>query len=159
MARQILVALKPQQRLDEIMPYIEEIVRPGEKVIFLMRYPVKPWLWLQDHWVTTESITQAMLAGKIMMERYSWEMQKTLAEERIAPARRVLRSKGVDVAPEIYTSSLKTVVETYTRTGEVLLLQADSGLPLMRFLRSATAFLGFFRKASFPPVLLLRPGH
>jgi len=40
MAENILVTLKRGDRVGEIVPYIEEVAKPGTKVVFLMRYPV-----------------------------------------------------------------------------------------------------------------------
>ena len=38
MASQILVALKSEDRLSQMIPYIEEIAQPGTKVVFLVGY-------------------------------------------------------------------------------------------------------------------------
>jgi hypothetical protein len=95
MAGQILVSLRSEDRIEDIMPYITEVAKAGMSVIFLIRYPVTPWVWLQDHWVTTESSRIAMWAGREIIERYSLERQRRLAEETVAPWRNVLRQMGV----------------------------------------------------------------
>ena len=38
MAPQILVALKSEDRLSQMIPYIEKIAQPGMKVVFLIRF-------------------------------------------------------------------------------------------------------------------------
>ncbi|HEV8342952.1 MAG TPA: hypothetical protein VGR30_11345 [Candidatus Binatia bacterium] len=160
MAKEILVALKDQHRLGEIIPYVEEIPRPGMRVIFLVPYPTNSWVWLQDHWVTTESPREAMLAGRKIMERHSWRLQRELAEERIAPMRHLLQKRGVEVIMDVYTGSLASVVETYTRKGDVHLIMRTEHQPaIMRLVQRAITFLGLFKRAHFPPVLVLRPGQ
>jgi hypothetical protein len=162
MAKEILVALKDQHRLDEIKPYVEEIARPGMRVIFLVPYPTNSWAWLRDHWVTTESPREAMLTGRKIMERHSWRLQRELAEERIAPMRHLLQKRGVEVVldVDVYTGSLASVVETYTRKGDVHLIMRTEDQPaIMRLVQRAITFLGLFKRAHFPPVLVLRPGQ
>ncbi len=135
MAGKILVALKRNDRLEEIIPYIEKIAQPGMKVVFLLRYPVAgDFLWLGDHCVTTESPREAMLAGRRIMQRYSWEVQRALAEQKVLIAREALRRKEIEVAVEIYTDSLRRVVRHYTATGDVhlIMMGAGSGHPMMR---------------------------
>ena len=71
MAGQILVPFNSHLRVEDIISVIEEAAKPGMRVVFLVRYPVDPWEWFRDHWVTTESSRDAMLAGRKVMERYS----------------------------------------------------------------------------------------
>ena len=44
MARQILVALKSEDRLSQMIPYIEKIAQPGMRVVFLIRFSTQPAL-------------------------------------------------------------------------------------------------------------------
>src|SRR5919106_4920285 len=102
MASQILVALSPRHRMEEVIPYIQEIATAGMRVVFLIRFPADPWTWLQDHWVTTESSREATLVGRKIMERYSWDLQRALAEERVAPWHPVLQNIGVEVSVDLF---------------------------------------------------------
>lgn len=160
MARQILVQLRRQDPLAEFIPYIEEITRPGMRVVFLVPYPVESSTWLQDHWVTTESPRQALLAGRKLMGKYAWELQRRLAEQRIAPARQALENRGVEVVVDVYTGSLASMVESYNSNEEPqLMMQGQRQLPIVSFLREAIAFSGLFKRPSLPSVLLLRPSQ
>jgi hypothetical protein len=49
------------------------------------------------------------------MEKYSWEGQRALAEEMVAPWRYVLQKIGIRVAVDVYTGSLSSMVENYRR--------------------------------------------
>ena len=136
MAGQILVPFNSYLRVEDMVSVIEAAAKPGMRVVFLVRYPVDPWVWFRDHWVTTESSRDAMLAGRKITERYSQEGQRALAEEMVAPWRYVLQKMGVTVAVEVYTGSLASVVETYRRADETsLVMRAQNNLPIMGFLR------------------------
>jgi hypothetical protein len=136
MAGQILVPFNSHLRVEDIISVIEEAAKPGMRVVFLVRYPVDPWVWFRDHWVTTESSRNARLAGRKIMERYSRDGQRALAEERVAPWRYVLQKLGVKATVAVYTGSLSSVVETYCRGDETsLVMRAQNNLPIMGFLR------------------------
>ena len=136
MAGQILVPFNSHLRVEDIISVIEEAAKPGMRVVFLVRYPVDPWVWFRDHWVTTESSRNAMLAGGKVMEKYSWEGQRALAEEMVAPWRYVLEKMGVKATVEVYTGSLSSAVEAYCREDETsLVMRAQNNLPTMGFLR------------------------
>ena len=136
MAGQILVPFNSHLRVEDIISVIEEAAKPGMRVVFLVRYPVDPWEWFRDHWVTTASARDAVLAGRKVMEKYSWEGQRALAEEMVAPWRYVLQKMGVKATVAVYTGSLSSMVETYSRgDGISVVMRAQNNLPIMGFLR------------------------
>jgi hypothetical protein len=142
MAGQILIPFNSDLPVKDIISVIEEAAKPGMRVVFLIRYPVDPWLWFRDHWVTTESSREAMLAGSKVMERYCWEGQRALAEEMVAPWRHVLQKMGVRASVDIYTGSLSSALEKYSRGDEIsLVMPAQSDLPIMGFLRRPITFI------------------
>lgn len=160
MTGQILVALKRNEQLGEIVPYIEKIAQPGMRVVLLIPYPVTgDFVWLGDHWITTESPREAMLAGRRIMEKYSWDVQRGLAEQRVLVAREALWKKRIEVAVEVYTGSLRRLIKEYTANGDVhlIMMRAGSDHPVMRLLRRTMPLFGLFRKFSFQPVLLFCP--
>ena len=136
MSGQILVPFNSHVRLKDMMSVIEKDAKPGIRIVFLVRYPVDPWEWFRDHWVTTESSRNAMLAGAKVTKKYSWEGQTALAEEMVAPWRHVLQNMGVKVTVEVYTGSLSSVVANRSRQdGISLVIRAQDNLPIMGFLR------------------------
>jgi len=142
MAGQILVPFNSDLRVNDIISVIEEAAKPGMRVVFLVRYPVDPWVWFRDHWVTTESSRDAVLAGRKVIEKYSWEGQRALAEEMVAPWRYVLQKMGVKATVDVYTGSLSSVVENYSRGDEIsLVMRAQNNLPIMGFLHRPIAFI------------------
>ena len=110
MEGKILVGLGPQDQVEEIIPYLERLAKPGMKVVCFIRYPVESRDYLRDHWVTTDSTRSAMAAGKKLMARYSWDAQKRLAEEKVVPVSEAMHKKAVNVEVRLYTGSLQTMV-------------------------------------------------
>ncbi|TMA10015.1 MAG: hypothetical protein E6J89_11560 [Deltaproteobacteria bacterium] len=161
MAGQILIALRDQDRLGEIIPYVKEIVQPGMRVVFLVRYPMDSWMWLRDHWIDAESPRKALLAVRGISENYSWERQKALAEKRILPACGALQGKGVNVSVDLYTGGLREVVSSYGLNGDVqlIIMQAKNPFRVVWFLRAAMQFFGLSRQPKSCPVLLLHANH
>jgi hypothetical protein len=160
MADQILIPLKSYREVEDMMPYVRQVARSGTRIVFLIRYPVGHSVWLKDHWVTTESCRAAMLAGRLIMERYSAERQMELAEEKLAPWRQALHKMGTEVIVNVYTGSLANVVKRYRRAGEItLMMRAPSSFSIMSFFRRAIGLPGFLKSFSYPPVRLLRPDY
>ena len=141
MEGQILVPFNPDTRVSEIIPVIEKAAKSGMRIIFLFRYPMNSWEWLRDHWVTTESSRGATLAGREIMDKYSIEGQRVLAEKIVAPWRQALEKIGVKATVDVYTGSLSSVLENYgRRDGISLLIRARKHFSMMRFLRRPTGF-------------------
>jgi len=142
MAGQILVPFNSHLRVRDVISVIEEAAKPGMRVVFPVRYPVDRWVWCRDHWITTESSRDALLAGRKIMEKYSWDRQRALAEETVAPWCHVLQKMGVKAIVDVYTGSLSSVVETYSRGDEIsLVMRAQNNLPIMGFLHRPIAFI------------------
>jgi hypothetical protein len=157
MAGQILVALKRDDQVDQVIPYIEEIAKPGMQVVFLIHYPVDGFAWLQARQMVMETGMTGALVAQKMAERYAMEGQKRLAHRKLFPACESLGKRGVEVAVDVYAGSLKKVVERYTRNGSVhVVVMPANAFPVMRFLQCVVSL--FKRHRSYP-VLLLRPGH
>jgi hypothetical protein len=161
MEGKILVSLRRHDPIEEILPYIEKIAQPGMRVVFLIPYPVKLWPWFRDHWVTTESRREAMLAGKKIMNEYSWEAQKGLADQKISLAIDVLRKRQVEVVVNVCMCRMRRAIKDHSVDREVrlILLQGGSSHPLVNRLRRTLALFGAFKRPSSPPMLLLYPGQ
>ena len=141
MEGQILVPFNSDTRVSEIIPLIEKAAKSGMRIIFLVRYPMNSWEWLRDHWVTTESSRGATLVGREIMDKYSIEGQRASAEKIVAPWRQALEKIGVKATVDVYTGSLSSVVENYSRRdGMSLLIRARKDFSMVRFLRRPTGF-------------------
>jgi nucleotide-binding universal stress UspA family protein len=159
MAGKILVALNRLERAEEITPYLENLARSGTKVIFLFRYPIEFGPYLRDYWMESESAKKIMLAGRKLIDSYSWEAQKARAEEKIAATCKVLREKEIVFEAELYTGSLKTRLREHTRAGNVewIIMPARASLWLARLMAGGAALFGWFRWDRSFPIMLLSP--
>jgi len=158
MPGKILVLLRRNERVEEMVSYLRKIARPGMKVVFLIPYPIEPWLWLRDHWVETESPREALLAGIKIRERYSWEGQQALAEHKILPAREALGNKGVEVSVDLFTGGLSNVLRDYQPDEEVqwIMVRQGNGIRVKALLQRARSLLGLGGRPRVSPVLVLR---
>jgi len=142
MESQILVPFNSHVRIRDIISVIEKAAKPGMRIVFLVRYPIDISEWLRDHWVTTESSRDAMLTGRKIMDRYSLEGQRALAEEMLAPWRHALQKMEVKATVDVYTGSLSSVVENYSRCQGISLLPRErNNLSIIGFLRRPIAFI------------------
>jgi hypothetical protein len=161
MKGKIVVLLRRHDRIEDILPYIDKMAQPGMNIVFLIPYPVQLWPWLRDHWVTTESRRAAIVAGTKIINEYSWEAQKGLAEQKIALARDVLQKRQVEVDATICACSMTRAIRNHSvdREFQLVLLQAGSSHPLVNVLRRMLSFFGAFKRPAFRPMLLVYPGQ
>jgi hypothetical protein len=110
----LLLTLARHEPIEELMPCLETLVRPGMTVMFLLPYPVESRSYLLDHWVTTESVRDALAVGRKIQRRYDWEAQKELAWQIVAPAAAALEARGVRVEVHLYSGSRAKVIKKYT---------------------------------------------
>jgi hypothetical protein len=159
MAGKILAALNRVDRAEEIIPYLENLARSGTKVVFLFRYPIEFGPYLRDYWIESESTKKVMLAGRKLMDCYSWETQKARAEEKTAAACKALREKEIACEVELYTGSLKTRLREHTAAGNVdwIIMPARTSFWPARLIKGDAALFGGFRWARSFPIMLLSP--
>ena len=144
MTGQILVALESQDRLDQMIPYIEEIAQPGMEVVFLVRFaPMAVSRGSQDNCSTLKPLEEIRFVGELEEPRFTDGKMK---------ATRSL---------EDHTGSLSRVVKSYTRKGNVRLIMKRAGkaMTTVQFLGRIFSFLGLFKQPTLSPVLLLHPDH
>ena len=117
MNKKILVPLGQNDRTEELISYIEKVARPGMTVVFLMRYPVGG-----IKWPTKEPDTETASDVKELLDYHSSEGNLQRAEQKVASRCAALRTKGVEVAVDVYAGSLKTAVRSHTLNGAVHLI-------------------------------------
>ncbi len=128
MAGKILVALNERDRIQEIIPVLEKIAKPGMTVTFLVSYPMDTWAWLRDHWIVTESTRKAVSEGKRILAQYSWDEQRRLAEQKISLAREALEKMGIDVALMLKQGLRRAVREcVLSEEFQLILMSAGRG--------------------------------
>jgi len=138
---QILVPLRRNDKIEDVVPYLEQIARPGSRVILLIHYSVEGLDWLQSK-STTAVIKEQKLVDK----------NTFLALEP-------LRQRDVTVALDIYAGPLRKVVKQYTLRGNIdlVMIVAGSRSRIGKLLHNCLLFPNFSCVSKSASVLLLRP--
>jgi hypothetical protein len=154
MSKKILVPLGQYDQSEEMIPYIEKVVRPGMKVVFLMRYPVDG-IGLRKE----EYGMRAALEAKNLVNYYSWEGNLEKAKQQVALACEALQARGIETAVDVYAGSLKKAVRTYTLNGDVHLIMTRAGIGdwIARLFGGTNSVFKWFKRPSFSPVMLINP--
>jgi hypothetical protein len=171
MPEQILVALKSHDRLSRMVPYIEEVAKPGMKVVLLIpnereaafntsQYnssvansfaEQRSLHQLEDSIGPTSNITGAQLL----------EQQILRAEHKAFLALERLLKKGIEITVHVYTGSLRKMVKSYTHKGNVhfVMKRAGRALMMMQFFRRAVPNFVVLKPPSFSSIRMLRPNE
>jgi hypothetical protein len=154
MNKKILVPLGQYDRSEEMVPYIENVARPGMQAVFLMRYRLDG---IRLH--KEEYGMKAALEAKNSINYYSWEGNLENAKKRVAPACEALRAKGIETAVDVYAGSLKRAMRSHTLNGDVHLImtRADIRDWIARLFDGTNSIFKCFKGPSFSPVLLINP--
>ncbi|MGH7846978.1 MAG: hypothetical protein ACREQW_17685 [Candidatus Binatia bacterium] len=155
MSKEILVAMKPQDRIENIIPCLERVAQSGTKVTFFLRYPVDGFIRPKEPFGREAVLEEA----KKLTKHYSWEENVKRAETKVSPAFEVLRRKGADVTVHLYAGSLKSAIESHVAEGDVSLVMTRAGIRhwIASFFNSTNSVLRLFKCPAFSPVLLIRP--
>jgi nucleotide-binding universal stress UspA family protein len=139
---QILVPLRRGDRMKDVIPYLEQIVRPGWRVILLVHYSVEGLDCLQH-----KSMPSVI------------KEQKQGAEQNAFLSLEALRERDVTVALDIYAGPLRKVVEQYALGGDIdlIMIAARGGSWIGRLFQNCLLFLNFSCLSKSSSVLLLRP--
>ena len=142
MTGQILVPLRRNDRIEDVVPYLEQIARPGSRVILLIHYSVEGLDWLQSK--SLPSVIQE---------------QKLVAKKNTFLALEPLRARDVMVALDIYAGPLRKVVKQYTLRGNIdlVMIVAGSRSRIGKLLHNCLLFFNFSCVSKSASVLLLRP--
>ena len=132
MARQILVALKSEDRLSQMIPYFEKIAQPGMKVVFLIRFSPQPASKASARVDRVRvprgsaffegGLEKPRFTGENIRGTQSMEEQRLSAEHKVFLALEALLKRGIEITVDIYTGSLRRVVKSYTCKGDVHLI-------------------------------------
>ncbi|MGH7846976.1 MAG: hypothetical protein ACREQW_17670 [Candidatus Binatia bacterium] len=155
MSKEILVAIKSQDRIEDIIPCLERVAQPGTKVTFLLRYPVDGYAWAKEEGGTVA----AALEAKRLAEYYSWQQNVQRAERKVSSAFEVLSRNGAEVAVDVYAGSLKKAISNHAMKGDVhsIITRAGIGHWITSFFNGTNCVLRLFKRPRFSPVLLIQP--
>ena len=171
MARQILVALKSEDRLSQMIPYIEKIAQPGMRVVFLIRFSPQPASKASRHdSIELECREESrFFEGELEKPRFtensfretqSMEEQRLSSEHKVFLALEALLKRGIEITVDVYMGSLRRAVKSYTSKGDVHLIVTRARREMITdFLHKAFPVFGLFKHPTFSPILVLHPTH
>ena len=114
MASRILVPLRNDNQVEDILSCIEFISRPGTEVVFLLRLREGWFPWWLEHTVTFHTgleVSSNLQRAEAAMAR---QEQLAAADEKLASVRKRLALVNVSFVLEVYSGSLKSVVRRYS---------------------------------------------
>jgi hypothetical protein len=172
MAREILVALQSEDRLSQMIPYIERIAQPGMKVVFLIRFSLQP-AFKRSQQDPMELMSpgehSAYLRAELKNPRLTeentsstqlMENQRLAAEHKVFLALESLLKRGVEITVDLYKGSLRRAVKNYTRKGNVHLIMRRARRALMtNFWHKVFSVFGLAKPPTFFPIVVSHPAH
>ena len=155
MNKKILVPLGLYDRAEEMIPYIENVARPGMKLVFLVRYPVDGFIGSK-----TDADAPKLSETRALVNYYTWDGNLELAKRKAGAACEALRAKGFGVDIDLYAGSLKKAVKSYTVNGDVYLIMTRTGIGqrIAGLLNGTNSLFDLFKRPAVSPVLLIHPG-
>ena len=158
MATKILVPLSKYDRLEEIVPDIEEVADAGATVVFLIHHPVSSFKWLQAYAAISQCGIETALAIRRMAESYSRRMRMQLARQKVFSACEALHRLGVTVTVDIYAGSLSKTLSGYVSHEDVqfIVMQPGIGQRIASYLQGMVSIQSIFRHP-FSSLILIHP--
>ena len=142
MAGQILVPLRRNDRIEDVLPYLEQIARPGCKVTLLVHYSVEGLDWFQG-----QSMPSVV------------EEERPVDEKSTFLSLEALRERDVIVALDIYAGPLRKVMKQYALRGDIdlVMIAARGRSWIGRLLQNCLLFFNFSCVSKSASVFLMRP--
>jgi hypothetical protein len=155
MAEKILVALRKNDLAEEVLPYVQQLARPGMKVVFIIPDQADGFEYLLRHKGTMETGLHSAFAARENAKRYIAESRRNSATQKIFPASKELRKQGVELAADFYSGSLASALKSYYSSGNAHLTMIPAR---SRALLEVLCLLFRILKRPTPAsILLLRP--
>lgn len=151
MAKKILVPLKRDDRIEEMIPFIKQVAQPDTIVVFLIHHPVNDFRWLQAYYGVMEGVDNALALWR-MVESYSVDTRRQLAQQGVFHTCQALHQLGVKIAVKVYTGGLRKVLRSHIRNGDVDLIVTKPwiGLRITSFLRESVCLWSALKQPSSP---------
>lgn len=157
MAKTILVVLNPEENIQVLLRRLGKVVKPATRIVFLVEYQHDIPSWLLGHVAFLQTGLDNGLECQERRAWFSWDEQKTQAEEYVAePARRVFSRMGVEIYVDLYCGSLNRILRRYLELGDVALILVATSSWLRRLKIVPTRVRNWFvRRRPFQPSVFL----
>ena len=156
---QIIVPLRGSDRVELFLPYVEQIVQPGMKVVFLVPLGLSRMRELTGQLLAIHTGMQPACLPQGICEEDVVEYRRLSAEQRVNSACPELRARGVKLEVHVYKGPLQKIVQEYVKNESVhLIMMRPSRSRFMEVVRGLGSIFHFLKPPVLPPVLLLHPG-
>ena len=159
MESHILVPLRSSDQIRQVVPYLNEIVRPGMKVLFLVRSRSKEMHEFMNQLLSLHTgIDSARLPSG---NQHAIAQQRTsLIREKVFTACASLAKRGVEIRVTVYRGSLRRVLREHVRreNARLVIMCPASRRWALALLQRMGPLSRVFTFRGLPPVLLLHPG-
>ena len=156
--QKILIPLRQHERIEPFLPYIEELVRPGSTVIFLVPISHNRFKLVTDQLLAMNTgLMHQSATSRHNDEAFAW--RNSLVEQRIFSTCVKLREQGIKIIVSVFAGSLRKVMRDYTEKQDLhlIIMRGTAGNSLSRAARRVGFFANAFRATALPPVLLFHP--
>lgn len=155
----ILVPVDQRDPLEQIVPWVDSIGKPGMRVVFLVRSSVNDWAWIYAHVAAIQTGNVIALQTCNAEERARLVEEKLSAELKLAVLSESLRRKGLETEVAFYAGGLKKTLAKLAKNGNVrfVLMPAGGVSFFARLLRRLVSFFNPIKSPSFSPLVLIHP--
>ena len=160
LTEQILVPLRRHDRVEEFLPYVEDIARAGMTVVFFVYLGRSGFKELTDQLLAIHTGIQPQLLPATISEGTGLESRRRSAEAQISAACRALWNRGVKIEVNVYAGSLQRIISGYLQKQDVQFIMMRPGASrVMQYLRTWVSMSRFAKPSPVPPVLLVHPSN
>ena len=156
MSGQIFVSLRRRDRIEQIMPYLNLLARPGMQVVFLTSYREKV-SWMEVQLTAMQTGARAIAAITTLTANTVRQAHLRAVAERIRPARKALHDKGMTVVIHCYSGSLRSAIARLRDADDETIVLLSGHTIISKFLSQARQFFNPFGINDSVPILFLRP--
>jgi hypothetical protein len=151
MSRQLLVPIKGRDRIEDLLPYLEDLARPGMKIVFLVHFGVNRFADLAGQLLEIQGGLPTKFTADSVVPQANFT-------RRVERASQVLRRRGVRIEVKFYSGRWLSILRECQEADTHRLIVMRPGQPqVWRWLRNLFSKLQFTRTSPAMPVLLFHP--
>jgi hypothetical protein len=158
MAAQIFVPFNKREHIEDMIPYLEALARPGTEIIFLTPYRVAvSWMEVQLTAIQTGLKITAPI-GAVLNKDSSPNVR--ICEEKVRQAQNLFNKRGWKISHQCYVGRLRDAVASLRNPeDEMILLMEERPTTMRSLLRPFAKFIGRLNTDDAAPIVFLRPGR
>jgi hypothetical protein len=154
----ILVPLNNRQQIDQVLPVLDTIAKPGLRIVFLiLQYQGNPQ-WIAGYWGFVRTGMETVFSAYINGQGDRAWVEERLAQEKLTRWQRELCPKGVEIEITICRDGIRPVIESAKRDGRVKLIMTPvmTASPFRRLVEQLSRAFGLLRVDGRASAVMLR---